>query len=673
MKKEISQRTTGNVFSFPAFLLIVLFCLTTIEIAMCDVVEDLNVSLYRLFELPVINTNAYENKFTDVELVATYTAPSGNTFEFPGFYDGDGSGGGDLKNGDVWKIRFMPNEEGTWTYEYKWSDGADGGSGAFICVAEGAGKGVLQAYKSNPHWLAYNGTDPVWIKSYYETGHGAIGQDFDWIVENVYSRLVDAGYNHLQVNWLLSLCCYNQRYLDGPAPEISDMALYKNGQLFSTMNFDVWRRMEQHLGWLNDNDVGVHMFLGVDGSKNSSAGWANLSSEEQDWFAKYMVARLAPFANLAGWNFVWEVPGDTEEGELGFARLIQKYDIFGHLRTYEDEEPRDNEYSRDEYNFAAIENHQIIGNTRDTDRVFWKEPYTHHMASILGYKNKPVYMSEGNSLWRRYWQAKLGTNRDQLRRAAWGCATGGASFNWCGHTEETGLYAYGPDGLPFEEDNEYLESEKQISILTRVMNEEVEFYRMLPHDDVLVNYDPFKVWALAASGQYLAFSTDGESFGLLLRRGNYGNNIWLDAKTGAKMPVEDYRITVNSTEVTFEPPNTNSDWVLILRTDETLAVEDSDPRNDDTEQIPKNFRLYQNFPNPFNAQTTIQYDLQKAGFVELAIFNLSGQEIAVLEKAYKSAGRHSVSWNMEGMASGMYVYKLKVGSMIQIRKLVALK
>ena len=40
------------------------------------------------------------------------------------------------------------------------------------------GKGILRAYKENPHWFAYNGTEPVWIKSYYETGHGSIAQPF---------------------------------------------------------------------------------------------------------------------------------------------------------------------------------------------------------------------------------------------------------------------------------------------------------------------------------------------------------------------------------------------------------------------------------------------------------------------------------------------------------------
>ena len=298
------------------------------------------VGLYRVFETTITNDKYYANKFADVDLTVIYTAPSGKDWEFWGFYDGDGSGGGDLANGTVWKMRFMPDELGRWSYTYRWSDGTPGGDGHFVCVKEGAGKGVLRPYEKNPHWFAYNGTEPVWLKSYYETGHGAIGQDFDWIVKNVYSKFIERGYNHLQVNWLMSLCCFKQYYLDGPEPETLDLSLYENGKASSTMNLDVWRRMERHVSFLNEHDIGVHMFLGFDGGKNDGPAWKSLSESEKCFYVRYAVARLAPFANIAGWNYVWEVPGDRRDQELGLARLLMKYDIFGHLRTYQDEIPR---------------------------------------------------------------------------------------------------------------------------------------------------------------------------------------------------------------------------------------------------------------------------------------------------------------------------------------------
>jgi hypothetical protein len=527
-----------------------------------------NVGLYRLFETRVENGKPYKNKFADVGLTATYTAPSGRTREFWGFFDGDGRGGGDLSTGNVWKLRFMPDELGDWTYAYQWSDGTSGGRGAFRCVKEGGGQGVLRAYEKNPHWFAYNGTEPVWLKSYYETGHGVIGQDFDWVIENVYGKFIEHSYNHLQVNWLLSLCCFKQYYLDGPQPETFDLTLYEEGKASSTMKLGVWHRMERHLDFLNDHDIGVHMFLGFDGGNNDGPAWVKLSDKEKEFYVRYVVSRIAPYANLAGWNFLWEVEGDREDHELGWARLVKRYDIFEHLRTYEDESPRDNAYDRPEYTFAAVENHRIAGPTKDLERHYWKEPWTHHMAVIVGYKGKPVYMSEGNALWRRYWHEKAGATQDHLRRAAWACVTGGASFNWNGHLKEYELYASGPTGLPFNPDNPYTTSEQVVDIIARVMNKEVAFYRMTPQDGLLRQHDAMRVWALAEEGrQVLVFASHGEPFALCLAEGNYVNNIWIDAKTGTQTKVDPVSGRgKDSDPVPFSPPSRTTDWVLILRT-----------------------------------------------------------------------------------------------------------
>ena len=541
------------------------------------------VGLYRVFERAIENDGNYANKFVDTELSCVYTAPSGRTVEFRGFFDGDGSGGGDLKSGNVWKLRFMPDELGTWEYRWRWSDGTEGGTGLFECDEQDAGKGILRAYKDNPHWFAYNGTEPVWIKSYYETGHGSIAQPFDWIAENVYQPLVDRGYNHMQVNWLMSLCCFGQYYLDGPEPSTTDLALYEEGKASSTMRLDVWHMMERHLGWLNDRNVGVHLFLGFEGRKNDGPSWEKLSEEEKDFYVRYVTARVAPFANIAGWNFVWEDPGHRETHELGLARLLEKYDTFNHLRTYQDEHPRDNEYQRPEYTFAAIENHFIAAPEKEIDRNYRKTAWTHHQACLLGYvEGKPVYMSEGNALWRRYWSERSGATQDDLRQAAWGCVTAGASFCWNGHAKEYELAVYGPEGMPFHgDDNPYVVSAKTIDILTDIMEKQVEFYRMKPADYLLTGHDPLRVWCLAEPGeQYLVFSTAGEAFKVHVTPGTYGNNVWVDTKTGDRRPADAFSVAadeegiiakaederrIGTLSVRFTPPSADTDWVLLLR------------------------------------------------------------------------------------------------------------
>lgn len=539
------------------------------------------VGLNRLFEFSIENNNAYANKFNDAELRCKYTAPSKRVIEFSGFYDGDGQGGGDAKKGNIWKLRFMPDELGEWEYSWSWSDGTEGGKGSFTCVAEGAGKGILRPYKENPRWFAYNGTKPVWIKSYYETGHGSISQPFDWISSNVYQPLLDRGYNHLQVNWLLSLCCFGQYYTDGPEPATLDLALYEEGLASSTMRLDVWQLMERRLGWLNDRDVGVHMFLGFEGRKNGGPSWGKLSDQEKEFYVRYVTARLAPFANIAGWNFVWEDPGHRESHELGLARLLEKYDVFNHLRTYQDEHPRDNEYERPEYTFAAVENHYITSPLKSIDRNYRKTAWTHHQACLLGYvPGKPVFMSEGNALWRRYWQKRSGATQNDLRQAAWGCAMAGASFCWNGHANEFGLTVRGSGGMPFHgDDNPYTVSAKYVDVLASVMNDEVAFYRMAPMDHMLMQHDPFRVWCLVEPGkQYLVFAASGEPFRVHVAAGDYADNVWIDAKTGEQQSFRKIKVSENEVDSQAEddrrigtkgidvtPPNSKTDWVLILR------------------------------------------------------------------------------------------------------------
>ena len=525
------------------------------------------VGRYRLFEARVKNDKAYTNKFTDVELLVQYQAPSGRLVDFRGFFDGDGQGGGNTNTGDIWKLRFLPDEIGTWNYVYRWSDGTPGGRGSFECVAKGAGKGVLQAYAKNPRWFAYNGTEPVWLKSYYETGHGGLSQDFDWVVSNVFSNFVNNGYNHLQVNWLLSLSCFEQYYHDGPAQTTTNLGLYLEGKASSTMNLDVWQRMERNLGWLNDHDICAHMFLGVDGGRNGGPAWDKLSITEKDFYVRYMVARLAPYASLGSWNFVWEVEGGREDHELGFARLVEKYDVFNHLRTYEDEFPRENHYNLPEYTFAAVENHLVGAPTKELDRHLWRDAWTHHMACLLAYEGKPVYMSEGNSLWRRFWLGQVGGTQDDLRRAAWACATAGASFTWNGHEGEEKLFAHGPTGLPFNNlENPFTNSARYINIVADVMNQEVEFYKLTPHDELLAKDMALRVYALAEPGrQYLVFAPDGEPFALWLKEGEYQNNVWIDARTGNKTIAPPVTGLGTNSPIAFTAPDKATDWTLILR------------------------------------------------------------------------------------------------------------
>ncbi len=78
-------------------------------------------------------------------------------------------------------------------------------------------------------------------------------------------------------------------------------------------------------------------------------------------------------------------------------------------------------------------------------------------------------------------------------------------------------------------------------------------------------------------------------------------------------------------------------------------------------------------PNPFNAITTITYQLPEAGNVNLSVYNLSGQRIATLVDGVKSAGEHTITWDASEYSSGIYFYRLVAGDEVFTKRMTLLK
>jgi len=103
----------------------------------------------------------------------------------------------------------------------------------------------------------------------------------------------------------------------------------------------------------------------------------------------------------------------------------------------------------------------------------------------------------------------------------------------------------------------------------------------------------------------------------------------------------------------------------------TVAVEDENT-------VPGTFRLHQNYPNPFNPNTKITFDLSQAQEVHLAVYDLLGQEVAILTNGLLSEGSHEVNWdviskNGEQMNSGVYLAKLITENQTQSVKMILMK
>ncbi|MCK5086613.1 MAG: T9SS type A sorting domain-containing protein, partial [Melioribacteraceae bacterium] len=91
------------------------------------------------------------------------------------------------------------------------------------------------------------------------------------------------------------------------------------------------------------------------------------------------------------------------------------------------------------------------------------------------------------------------------------------------------------------------------------------------------------------------------------------------------------------------------------------------------ENIPEKFSLSQNFPNPFNPSTVIEYSIPEAGLYSLRIYNILGQEVAVLVNRNLNPGSYTVNFDASSLTSGMYLYKL-IGEKVNItKKMILLK
>jgi hypothetical protein len=100
--------------------------------------------------------------------------------------------------------------------------------------------------------------------------------------------------------------------------------------------------------------------------------------------------------------------------------------------------------------------------------------------------------------------------------------------------------------------------------------------------------------------------------------------------------------------------------------------------SDATPALPEGFALAQNYPNPFNPETVIKYQLPADMSVQLTVSNLLGQQVATLVNGAQVSGQHEVRWNgldQQGvqLPSGIYIYQLRAGDMVETRRMLLLR
>lgn len=259
------------------------------------------------FETIIRNAKPYSDPYRDVTLNVTYIRPDDSKVSFWGYYDGK----------DAWKIRFMPDQIGTWKFDARFSDGSPGLAGTFECVESNL-PGMISVDETNPMWFGFKGGKHILIRGLH------IGDRFFAAntPETMRTAFLDwagkQGYNTLSI-----ASHYLKRDVQGRGKGWDTPKLWP-------LNAGEYQRLEEILNDLERRRMIVYPFAGFFG-KNSNYP---RDPADQELYVRYTLARLGPY-----WHLLFNVAGPEPNVGKGWmqppevirlGKMIARLDVFGH-------------------------------------------------------------------------------------------------------------------------------------------------------------------------------------------------------------------------------------------------------------------------------------------------------------------------------------------------------
>ncbi len=155
-----------------------------------------------------------------------------------------------------------------------------------------------------------------------------------------------------------------------------------------------------------------------------------------------------------------------------------------------------------------------------------------------------------------------------------------------------------------------------------------------------------------------------------LRSMDNGNN-WEVEDLLSSIPVDSYYPSISAVQgnvfvVWKDSPLGGTSEVIFRRYTSPMSV-------DNETNPPTDFILSQNYPNPFNPTTIIKYQISELNFVTLKVYDVLGNEIALLVNEEKPIGTHKIEFNASALPSSIYFYRLQAGSFVETKKMVLMK
>ncbi len=465
----------------------------------------------------------------DLSFQGLFTSPSGKQMRHHGFYDGQ----------DKWKIYFMPNEVGRWTYRTVCAaETLDGLRGAFECVPSDLKGSVLPDPLKPNRWKTTEGDHVmplIWGVGSYHDGRAhfrAHGADHPLVMR----ALMHA--REVRATWLHTCAIVLKR--DDWAEHFPMEAMpYLEGKEGIHFNPVFWDNLNSRMDAARDLDMGAYVMLYTDdGLRPDRLGIRPHSAEERRLY-RYLMARLAPYPLI-----LWDSGIDISEYRDAvwiddFTDWFHQNDPWRH--------PVSSRHGGGSGSvIPARQTYESLGGAFLPSR-----------ADLLLQFGKP-FPTAHTDHWRIFIPRGAWDN-DKIRKALWRCALSGGQAPFPDYSQG-----------PFEEDA-FLQGKKSIVMVMRFIAEELRHgLGGLEPDDAIIIRGEGAIVAHHPGYEVLVFNETPGSFSLDLSR--FDAHIryrWLNTKNGR---LSMFRTMATSSSSDFSPPQGCHESVLhILRTDVTIS------------------------------------------------------------------------------------------------------
>jgi hypothetical protein len=159
-------------------------------------------------------------------------------------------------------------------------------------------------------------------------------------------------------------------------------------------------------------------------------------------------------------------------------------------------------------------------------------------------------------------------------------------------------------------------------------------------------------------------------FSLKDLKGNDWNRVELEIPENVKnSSIQSFGVSIKTLDVNVGETSVYIDDIYFNKKSPTNINE----QDNDLADIPDNFKLFSNYPNPFNPETKIRYHLPKGTKVKVNVYDITGRQVKTLVNDNKSAGGYEVIFDGRKLASGVYLYSLEAGEYKYVKKMILLK